>query len=128
LLVLVLLATFPWIERRLTGDFSVHNLADRPRDAPNRTAFGVALLSWVFLIFAFGAADRVFVLWGLNYDTQLYIFRVAVWVVPLVLFFGVRRLCRELQHADQIEETRERAEEEAEAHQRTMAARAHATP
>jgi ubiquinol-cytochrome c reductase cytochrome b subunit len=128
LLVLILLAAFPWIERRLTGDFRVHNLADRPRDAPNRTAFGVALLSWVFLIFSFGAADRVFVLWGFNYDTQLYIFRVAVWVVPIVLFFGARRLCRELQHADAIEETRERAEEEAEAHQRTLAARAQPAP
>jgi ubiquinol-cytochrome c reductase cytochrome b subunit len=128
LLVLILLAVFPWIERRLTGDFRVHNVADRPRDAPNRTAFGVALLSWVFLIFAFGAADRVFVLWGLNYDTQLYIFRVAVWVVPIVMFFAVRKLCRELQLADAIEETRERAEEEAEAHQRTLAARAQPAP
>ena len=36
---------FPWVERRLTGDRSVHNLADRPRDAPSRTAFGVAFLS-----------------------------------------------------------------------------------
>jgi hypothetical protein len=84
----------------------------------------VAFLSWVFLIFAFGAADRIFVLWGLSYDTQLYIFRIGIWVVPLVLFFAVRRLCRELQYADRIEETRELAEEEAEAHQRTLAVRA----
>ncbi len=128
LLVLGVLATFPWIERRLTGDYGVHNLADRPRDKPNRTAFGVAFLSWVFMIFVFGAADRVFVLWGFNYDTQLYVFRIAMWIVPLVLFFGVRRLCRELQFADHLEETRERAEEEAEAHQRTLAARAQPAP
>jgi ubiquinol-cytochrome c reductase cytochrome b subunit len=124
LLVLAILAAFPWIERRLTGDYRAHNVADRPRDAPNRTAFGVAFLSWVFLVFAFGAADRIFVLWGLSYDAQLYIFRIGIWVVPVVLFLAVRLLCRELQYADRIEETREQAEEEAEAHQRTLAARA----
>jgi ubiquinol-cytochrome c reductase cytochrome b subunit len=100
----------------------VHNLADRPRDAPNRTAFGVAFLSWVFLIFAFGAADRIFVLWGLSYNTQLYIFRIGIWVVPAILFFAVRHLCRNLQYADRIEEVREQAEEEAEAHERSLAA------
>jgi ubiquinol-cytochrome c reductase cytochrome b subunit len=128
LLVLIFLAAFPWIERRFTRDHRDHNLADRPRDAPTRTAFGVAFLSWVFLIFAFGAADRIFVLWGLSYDTQLYIFRIGIWVVPPVLFYLVRRLCRELLTADRIEATRELAEEEAEAHQRTLAARAQAAP
>jgi ubiquinol-cytochrome c reductase cytochrome b subunit len=122
LLVLILLASFPWIERRLTGDHRAHNIADRPRDAPNRTAFGVAFLSWVFLIFAFGAADRIFVLWGLDYDTQLYMFRIGMWVIPFLLFFGVRRWCRELQASDRIEAGREQAEEEAEEHQRELAA------
>jgi ubiquinol-cytochrome c reductase cytochrome b subunit len=122
LLVLALLAAFPWLERRFTRDHGFHNLADRPRDAPTRTAFGVAFLSWVFLIFAFGAADRIFVLWGLSYGTQLYIFRIAVWVVPPVLFIVVRRLCRELQAADRIEEIQEQAEQEAEEHERSLVA------
>jgi ubiquinol-cytochrome c reductase cytochrome b subunit len=119
--VLMVLACFPWIERRLTGDRTVHNLLDRPRDAPTRTAFGVAFLSWVFLIFAFGAADRILVLWGLGYDTQLYMFRIGIWVIPFLLFFGVRRLCRELQASDRIEEIREEAEEEAERERRAPA-------
>jgi ubiquinol-cytochrome c reductase cytochrome b subunit len=114
LLVLVLLAAFPWIERRLAKDYRAHNIADRPRDAPNRTAFGVAFLSWVFLIFLFGSADRLFVLLGLSYDLQLYMFRIAVFVVPPVLFFLVRRLCRELQAADRVEAEQEAAEEEVE--------------
>ncbi len=110
LVVLAVLALFPWVERRLTGDWRVHNLADRPRNAPNRTAFGVAFLSWVFLIFVFGAADRIFVLWGLSYNFQLGFFRMAIWVVPF-LFFFVRRVCRELRAADLIEEGQERAEQ-----------------
>jgi hypothetical protein len=74
----------------------------------------VAFLTWVFLIFAFGAADRIFVLFQLSYDTQLYIFRIAIWVIPLVLFFLVRRFCRELQAAERLDAEQEKAEEEAE--------------
>ena len=112
LFVLAVLAAFPWMERRLTRDYAFHNVADRPRDAPNRTAFGVAFLSWVFLIFVFGAADRLFVLFSLSYDTQLYIFRIGIWVVPAALFFLTRRVCRDLQAAERIEEIQEAAEDE----------------
>ena len=114
LLLFAFLGAFPWIERRLTGDRRDHNLADRPRDAPNRTAFGAALFSFVFLIFAFGAADRLFVLFGLSYDLQLYVFRIAIFVVPPIVYFVVRRVCRELQFADRVEKIQEEAEKEAE--------------
>ncbi len=120
LVVLFVLASFPWIERRLTGDRAVHNLADRPRDAPTRTAFGVAFLSWVFLIFAFGAADRILVLWNIGYQAQLTIFRIGIWVIPAILFLVTRRICRELQEADRVEETQDQAEEEAK-HEREAA-------
>jgi len=105
------LMAFPWLERRLTRDRRVHNLADRPRDAPNRTAFGVMLLSWVFLIFLFGAADRIFVLWGLSYSVQLTLFRVGIWLVPGILFIVTRRWCLALQAADKLEHERAQAEE-----------------
>ncbi len=100
LFVLGVLAVFPWLERKLTRDREIHNLADLPRHAPNRTAFGVAFLAWVFLIFAFGAADRLFVLFGLSYNTQLYVFRIGIWVVPALLFLLTRRFCLGLQAAD----------------------------
>jgi ubiquinol-cytochrome c reductase cytochrome b subunit len=95
----------------------VHNLADRPRDAPGRTAFGVAFLSWVFLIFAFGAADRIFVAFGLSYNVQLFAFRVGIWVVPAVLYVVTRRWCRALQAAEQVERIHRRAGEEIRARQ-----------
>jgi ubiquinol-cytochrome c reductase cytochrome b subunit len=112
LLVLFVLASFPWVERKLTGDHRQHNIVQLPRYAPNRTAFGTAFLTWVFLIFLFGSADRIFVLWGFSYNTQLTIFRIGIWVVPAFLFFLVRRVCRERQQADRIEAQREAAEEE----------------
>jgi len=112
LVVLGVLLAVPFAERRLTGDRGVHNLADRPRDAPGRTAFGVAFLSWVFLIFAFGAADRIFVLWGLSYNVQLFVFRIAIWVIPAILYVVTRRWCRALQVAEEVEAIQESAEED----------------
>ena len=102
-------------------DASITSPTD-PRDAPTRTAFGVAFLTWVFLVFVFGAADRIFVLAGLSYDTQLYIFRIGIWIVPLALFFIVRRICRELRASERVLADRERAEEEAHEHERALAA------
>ena len=83
-------------------DRAVHNLLDRPRDAPGRTAFGVAFLSWVFVIFVAGSADRVQVVLGLDYASQIRFYRVAVWVIPVVAFVVVRRWCRALQDADRV--------------------------
>ncbi len=110
-IVFGILFTMPWLERRFTRDRAVHNIADRPRDAPGRTAFGVAFLSFVFLVFAFGAADRLYVLWGLSYNTQLFIFRIAIWVIPAILYVITRRWCRALQTAERIEHARAEAEE-----------------
>lgn len=61
----------------------------------------------------FGAADRLYVLFGVSYETLLSVFRIAIWVVPPILFVLARRLCRELQHADRIEAEQERAIREA---------------
>ncbi len=124
LMVLSVLALIPWAERKLTRDSSFHNLLERPRDAPNRTAFGVAFFVWILLIFIFGGADRVYVLFDLSYELQLLIFRIAIWVVPPVLFFLVRRWCRQLQAADRIDAEQELAERETEAERAVSAAAA----
>jgi ubiquinol-cytochrome c reductase cytochrome b subunit len=115
LVVLGVLMAWPWIERRLTGDTGFHNVLDRPRDAPGRTAFGVAFLMWVFLIFFAGSADRIYLFLGWSYQEQIWIYRGLVWVLPLVAFFITRTVCRELQAIEQVERTREVAEAEARA-------------
>ena len=113
LLVLALLAAWPWIERRATRDYGYHNALDRPRDAPGRTAFGVAFLVWVFLIFFAGSADRIYLFLGWSYIKQIWIYRVLVFVLPPVVFFVTRRLCRELQEIGRVDERESEAEADA---------------
>jgi len=94
--ILLVLALWPWAERKLTGDDAVHNLLQRPRDNVWRTSLGAAFLTWIFLGFMSGSADRVTVWLGLDYSAQIWAYRVVIWVVPLLVFFAVRRACREL--------------------------------
>jgi ubiquinol-cytochrome c reductase cytochrome b subunit len=91
-----ILILWPWLERKVTGDEAFHNLLERPRDNPWRTAIGVALLTWIFLIFVSGSADRVDVLFGIDYATQIWVYRVAVWVLPLIALVVTKRVCDEL--------------------------------
>jgi ubiquinol-cytochrome c reductase cytochrome b subunit len=96
LVVFMILAFWPAVERRITGDQAFHNLLERPRDNPWRTAIGLAIVSWVFLIFMAGSADRVDVMFGLDYAAQLWVYRVIVWVVPIAVLFVTKRVCDEL--------------------------------
>jgi ubiquinol-cytochrome c reductase cytochrome b subunit len=112
LFVFLVLFSWPALERRVTGDYAFHNLLDRPRDAPWRTAIGVAFFTWIFVVFLAGAADRIFVLFGLSYQGQLWAFRVLVWVLPVVALVVTKRVCEELLRGEVVEVRRKLVEAE----------------
>jgi ubiquinol-cytochrome c reductase cytochrome b subunit len=114
LVVVAVLAAWPWLERRVTGDHGVHNVLDRPRDAPVRTAFGMGFLAWVFLVFFAGSSDRFFVFLGISYEAQIRFWRIGVWVIPALVAFAAYRSCRALRQFEEVEATRTAAEEEPE--------------
>jgi ubiquinol-cytochrome c reductase cytochrome b subunit len=95
--VFATLYLWPWVERRIAGDRLRHDLLDRPRDKPWRTALGAAFFSWVAIIFIAGAADRILVSVGFGYQGQVWFFRIAAFVVPFFVFLLVRRICEELR-------------------------------
>jgi quinol---cytochrome-c reductase cytochrome b subunit len=109
LVVIGFLYVWPYAERRLRGDHAFHNLLERPRDAPLRTAVGIAMVVWVVLVFLAGSADRVDVLLGLRYETQIRVYRVLVLVGPVVAAVIAYRVCRELQAGEPVERERQRA-------------------
>jgi ubiquinol-cytochrome c reductase cytochrome b subunit len=110
LVVFGFLYTWPWLERRITGDIAFHNLLDRPRDNPMRTAVGVAMLTWVFLVFIAGSSDRVDVLLNLSYASQIFVYRVLVFAGPIVAGLITYRVCKELLRGEQVEVRRHEAE------------------
>ena len=106
LIVIGFMYFWPWLERRLAHDSAYHNLLDRPRDAPLRTAIGVAMIGWVVLVFVAGSADRVYVLFGITYVSQLWMYRVLVFVAPLAGALIAYRVCKELQAGERVEAAR----------------------
>jgi ubiquinol-cytochrome c reductase cytochrome b subunit len=94
LIVLGVLMAFPWVERRIKRDYAYHNVLDRPRDAPGRTAFGAAFFVWVAVVFFAGAADRLFLAVDVPYIRQVWLFRAAFFVAPAVTYVVVLRTVR----------------------------------
>jgi ubiquinol-cytochrome c reductase cytochrome b subunit len=98
--VFAFLYLWPTIERRFTGDREFHNLLDRPRDAPWRTAVGAAFFTWVAVIFIAGSADRIFVSFDFPYTWELWFFRLTAVVLPVIVLVGVKLVCEELRRSD----------------------------
>ena len=75
------MAIYPFIEAWVTGDKSEHHILDRPRNAPTRTAFGVAAMTAYAMLWIGGGNDLV--------ATQFQ--RVAQFGDPLPAGGGLRR-------------------------------------
>jgi ubiquinol-cytochrome c reductase cytochrome b subunit len=107
------LGAWPYLERRRTRDYGFHNIADRPRDTPWRTAIGTAFVVWVFLIFLAGSADRVYVWLGLKYSWQITAYRIIIWVIPAVTLVVTKLVCDGLRRGERARALQRAAEEAA---------------
>jgi ubiquinol-cytochrome c reductase cytochrome b subunit len=112
-LIFGFLYVWPWLERRFTGDRGWANVLERPRERPTRTGIGAALVTWLFVIFLAGSADRVSVTFGVSYTTQIWVYRVLFFAAPVLAFLIARRVCRELLAGERVEARRREVEAEA---------------
>jgi ubiquinol-cytochrome c reductase cytochrome b subunit len=88
---------YPNLERRITGDHEMHNLLDRPRDRPKRTAAGVAMFSFMFTLFAASSTDVLANFFHVSLNATLWFFRVAIFAVPIIAALVTYQLCLEMQ-------------------------------
>jgi len=102
-LILTGAALWPWFERWATGDQSYHNVLDRPRNAPIRTATGMATVAFYGVLWAEGANDVIADKLEIPLYTITWIARVLVFVAPAVAFWATRRICLGLQRKDAME-------------------------
>jgi ubiquinol-cytochrome c reductase cytochrome b subunit len=99
-IVFLTLYAWPFIDRRRFGDRLAHNLLERPRDNPRRTGVFLGFLTWVFLVFAAGSSDRLYLIGDIPYEGQVWFFRIAVIVLPFVVWGVARRVCEELRERE----------------------------
>src|SRR5215218_7785236 len=87
----------PWIERHFTKDDREHNLLDRPRDAPHRTAAGVASTAFVAVPFVGGAQDIIATTLRVSIGHVTTVLQITAVVLPPIAYFATYRICRALQ-------------------------------
>jgi ubiquinol-cytochrome c reductase cytochrome b subunit len=100
-LMFTILLMLPFLEAWITGDKRHHHLLQRPRNAPNRTATMVALMTFIGVLWQAGGNDIVALIFHLNLNYITYFNRVMVFVGPVLAFWITRRWCISLQRADQ---------------------------
>jgi ubiquinol-cytochrome c reductase cytochrome b subunit len=93
-------AMWPFFERWATGDNAFHNINDRPRNAPIRTATGMAAVVFYGVLWAEGANDVLADRFQIPLYTITWIARVLVFVGPAIAFWATRRICIALQRKD----------------------------
>ena len=92
---------YPFIEAWITGDKREHHLLQRPRNAPNRTAFLVATMTLFGLLWAAGGNDILGTTFHLSINNITYFMRGAVFVLPPLAFIITKRWCISLQRQDE---------------------------
>ena len=96
-------AIWPFFERWATGDKSFHHVNDRPRNAPVRTATGVAAMTFYGVLWTEGANDVIADKLHIPLYTITWIARVLVFAGPVLAYVITRRVCLSLQRKDREE-------------------------
>jgi ubiquinol-cytochrome c reductase cytochrome b subunit len=92
-----LLYAWPFLEARRTKDYAVHNICDRPRDKPVRTALGVATTTFYGVLLLAGGADVLSITFGVSVNVVLWMFRILLFVLPVATAWLAYHLCKGLQ-------------------------------
>ncbi|AZM56757.1 ubiquinol-cytochrome c reductase cytochrome b subunit [Streptomyces sp. WAC 01529] len=99
-LIMMAIAVYPFVEAWVTGDKREHHIADRPRNTPVRTGFGVAWLTLYFVLLIGGGNDIVATHFHLSINVITWFVRIAFFVAPVLAFVITHRICLGLQHRD----------------------------
>jgi ubiquinol-cytochrome c reductase cytochrome b subunit len=91
-----LLYAWPFLEARFSQDRVAHNLLDRPRDRPLRTAFGAATLSFYTVLFLAAGTDILATTFGVSFEALLITFQISCVAAPIIVGGLTWRICREL--------------------------------
>jgi quinol---cytochrome-c reductase cytochrome b subunit len=96
----LLMYAYPFFERWVTGDSRPHNVLDRPRNKPTRTALGVAVIVMGAVLQIAAGDDVISVHLGMAVEDLVWVLRVGFFVFPVIAFLATRRICVAMQRAD----------------------------
>lgn len=99
-IIFTVLFTYPWIERWVTKDNREHHVLDRPRNAPTRTAIGVAGFTWYCVMWAAAGSDLIATHFHVSLNDVTYWLRTLFFIGPIIAFIVTKRIALALQRKD----------------------------
>lgn len=99
-LILGLLIVYPFLERKFSHDDAHHNLLQRPRDAPTRTAVGSAAIAFYLVLTFMCMNDIIALKFHVSLNATTWIGRVGMVLLPAIVYFVAYRWCVGLQRSD----------------------------
>jgi ubiquinol-cytochrome c reductase cytochrome b subunit len=99
-LVFMLLIAYPFIEQKVTGDRAHHNLLQRPRDVPVRTAIGAMAIAFYMVLTLAAMNDVIAWKFHISLNATTWIARIGMVVLPAIVYYIAYRWCVGLQRSD----------------------------
>ncbi|MGO3088326.1 MAG: cytochrome bc1 complex cytochrome b subunit [Galactobacter sp.] len=100
LALVIIMVCWPWIERWFTKDNREHHILDRPRNAPFRTATGIAACVLYGTMWAAASSDLIATHFKVSLNDVTYWLRALLILGPFIAFWITRRVCLSLQRKD----------------------------
>ncbi len=99
-LIMTAAGVWPFLEAWITGDKREHHVNQRPRNAPTRTALGIAAIAFYGVLWLEGSNDVLADHFSVPLYTITWIARFAVFLVPIFAYIITKRICLGLQIKD----------------------------
>ena len=99
-LFILTVAIYPFLEAWITGDKREHHIADRPRNAPTRTAIGAAGVTFYAVLWAAASSDLIATHFRLTIEGVIHGCQILLIVGPIIAYFVAKRVCIALQKKD----------------------------
>ena len=99
-ILFTLAALYPFIEAKMTKDTASHNLLQRPRDVPVRTALGGMAITFYMVLFLSGANDIIAKAFNISLNAMTWGGRIFLLTLPPLAYLLVYRVCLGLQRHD----------------------------
>lgn len=91
---------YPRIEARMNKDRKSHNLLQRPRDVPNRTALGAMALAFFVVLTLSGGNDVIADKFRISLNAMTWAGRIGLLIIPPLAYYIAYRICLGLQQHD----------------------------
>ncbi|WP_426513494.1 cytochrome b [Dactylosporangium sp. McL0621] len=91
---------YPFIEQRFSKDTTVHNLLQRPRDNPFRTALGAMAISFYVVLLIAGGNDVLAAKFHISLNAMTWAGRIGILILPPLAYYVAYRIALGLQQHD----------------------------